>query len=136
LLIKSKWNYLQKIINSKWNYLQKIIKGPASLSLVQSKKFVCHALIKIKDVFHFQISFRYLKKKSFFSEKCWIFSYNGWIWPPAVAQLVKHQNLFVIMWRSRVSIHPWLEINFLMFLSLILKVLDNQQFWDNCTAYY
>jgi hypothetical protein len=36
------------------NYLQKIIKGQASLSLVQIEMFAHRALIKIKDVFHFQ----------------------------------------------------------------------------------
>ncbi len=35
LLIKTKLNYLHKIINSKENYLQKIIKRPASFSLVR-----------------------------------------------------------------------------------------------------
>ncbi len=40
-------------IKSKWNYLQKIIKGPASLSMAHDRNVCTLRLIKTKGVFHF-----------------------------------------------------------------------------------
>jgi len=46
------------MIKTKWNYLQKIIKGPASLSLARDRNvlhevldYIQNLLIKIKDIF-------------------------------------------------------------------------------------
>ncbi len=51
--------YLQQIIKTKWNYLQKIIKGPASLGMAHDRNVsVKHLInfeslfIKFTDIFH------------------------------------------------------------------------------------
>ncbi len=62
--LKTKWNYLQKIINSKWNYLQKVIKVPASLSIFRDRNVWAKRLMKLGLLIKFKDIFRHMKYRS------------------------------------------------------------------------